>query len=91
MLVRIEDPLTVSQNYFHGRYGQVTLSAGGRMYVPLNGIDPINALTGGGMADLVARVPAASRYSYIVDGEAGYLDHALATGPLARQVAGETV
>jgi uncharacterized protein len=51
----------------------------------------INALTGGGLADLVARVPAASRYSYIFDGEAGYLDHALATGPLATQVAGVTI
>ena len=39
--------------------------------------DPINTLTGGGMANLVAaRVPAGSRYSYVFDGEAGYLDHA---------------
>jgi predicted extracellular nuclease len=34
MLVRIVSPLTVSQNYFLGRYGQATLSAGGRLYQP---------------------------------------------------------
>ena len=53
--------------------------------------DPIVTLTGGGMANLVARVPAAERYSYVFDGEAGYLDQALATGSLARQVAGVTI
>lgn len=36
MLVRINGPLTASQNYFQGRYGQVTLSAGGRLEVPTN-------------------------------------------------------
>lgn len=36
MLVRIVTPLTVSQNYFQGRYGQVTLSAEGRMEIPTN-------------------------------------------------------
>ncbi|MDP3873834.1 MAG: ExeM/NucH family extracellular endonuclease [Methyloversatilis sp.] len=36
MLVRITSPLTASQNYFQGRYGQVTLSAEGRMEIPTN-------------------------------------------------------
>jgi hypothetical protein len=36
MLVRITSPLTASQNYFLGRYGQVTLSAEGRMEIPTN-------------------------------------------------------
>ncbi len=36
MLVRIETPLTVSQNYFQGRYGQVTLAAGGRLMKATN-------------------------------------------------------
>ena len=35
MLVRFAAPLTVSQNYFQGRYGQVTLSAG-RLEKPTN-------------------------------------------------------
>ena len=34
MLVTINTPLTVSQNYFQGRYGQVTLSALGRLLKP---------------------------------------------------------
>lgn len=36
MLVRITTPMTVSQNYFQGRYGQVTLSADGRLKKPSN-------------------------------------------------------
>lgn len=36
MLVRIEGPLTVGQNYFLGRYGQLTVSAGGRLEKPTN-------------------------------------------------------
>lgn len=36
MLVRIISPMTVSQNYFQGRYGQVSLSAEGRMIKPTN-------------------------------------------------------
>ncbi|WP_029146927.1 ExeM/NucH family extracellular endonuclease [Methylophilus sp. 5] len=36
MLVRITTPMTASQNYFQGRYGQVTLSADGRMIKPTN-------------------------------------------------------
>ncbi|MDO8962283.1 MAG: ExeM/NucH family extracellular endonuclease [Methylophilus sp.] len=36
MLVRIVSPMTVSQNYFQGRYGQVSLSAQGRMIKPTN-------------------------------------------------------
>ena len=40
MLVKINGPLTASQNYFQGRYGQVTLSAGGRLEVPTNRARP---------------------------------------------------
>lgn len=36
MLVRIDAPMTVAQNYFQGRYGQVTLAAGGRLIKPTN-------------------------------------------------------
>jgi predicted extracellular nuclease len=34
MLVRFEQELTVSQTYFLGRYGQASLSAGGRLFQP---------------------------------------------------------
>jgi uncharacterized protein len=40
MLLRVNGPLTVSQNYFLGRYGQLTLSAGGRLEVPTNQLRP---------------------------------------------------
>lgn len=36
MLVRIAGPLTVSQNYFLGRYGQLTIAAGDRLEKPTN-------------------------------------------------------
>jgi len=36
MLVTVNGPLTVSQNFFQGRYGQLTLSAGGRLETPTN-------------------------------------------------------
>lgn len=53
--------------------------------------DPILTLTGAGLTDEAAQfIPAASRYSYVFDGLAGYLDHALATTSLDAQIAGAT-
>lgn len=40
MLVTLRGPLTVSQNFFLGRYGQLTLSAGGRLETPTNRYRP---------------------------------------------------
>lgn len=37
MLVTFPETLTAAQNFFQGRYGQVTISAEGRMYHPNNG------------------------------------------------------
>ncbi|MFY7940327.1 MAG: hypothetical protein ACOVOX_05400, partial [Burkholderiaceae bacterium] len=34
MLISMAGPLTVSQNFFQGRFGQVTLSVGGRLETP---------------------------------------------------------
>lgn len=36
MLVRLLGPLTVQQNYFQARYGQLTLGSGGRFETPTN-------------------------------------------------------
>ena len=36
MLVRLQGPLTVQQNHFQARYGQLTLGAGGRHETPTN-------------------------------------------------------
>ncbi|HZW05063.1 MAG TPA: ExeM/NucH family extracellular endonuclease [Anaerolineaceae bacterium] len=51
--------------------------------------DPILWLEEAGLRDLMeAYVPEPDRYSYVFDGQAGYLDHALATGHLFRQITG---
>lgn len=40
MLVTLTGPLTVQQNYFEGRFGQLTLAAGGRLETPTNRFRP---------------------------------------------------
>jgi hypothetical protein len=60
MLVRIDGPLTVSQNYFLGRYGQLTLSAGGRMETPTNAYRP-------GSAEALALADQNARSRIILD------------------------
>ncbi|PZP35817.1 MAG: hypothetical protein DI603_03360 [Roseateles depolymerans] len=40
MVVTLRGPLMAQQNYFLGRYGQVTLAAGGRVYTPTNVLRP---------------------------------------------------
>ena len=49
--------------------------------------DPVTVLTSGGLVNQVAaNVPAAERYSYVFDGTAGYLDHALSTASFSNQL-----
>ncbi|QTO45679.1 ExeM/NucH family extracellular endonuclease [Burkholderia latens] len=48
--------------------------------------DPIRLLESRGYRNLVARWIGANAYSYVYNGEAGYLDHALASLPLASHV-----
>lgn len=50
--------------------------------------DPILTLAAGGLQDQIARFNGDSDYSYVFDGEAGYLDHALASSSMAAQVTG---
>jgi predicted extracellular nuclease len=40
MLVTLQGPLTVQQNYFLGRFGELTLGAGGRLWTPTNSLRP---------------------------------------------------
>lgn len=40
MLVRLTGPFTVQQNFFQGRYGQLTLAVGGRLETPTNRFRP---------------------------------------------------
>ena len=52
--------------------------------------NPINLLTGKGFVNQIERFvrPLGMPYSYVFDGQAGYLDHALASASLSPQVAG---
>nr|WP_316641596.1 ExeM/NucH family extracellular endonuclease [uncultured Roseateles sp.] len=43
MLVTLRGPLTVQQNFFLGRYGQLTMAAGGRLSAPTNIVRPADA------------------------------------------------
>ncbi|MEU6039086.1 ExeM/NucH family extracellular endonuclease [Actinomadura sp. NPDC047616] len=54
--------------------------------------DPIKTLRAAGLASQTERfVPAAGRYSYVFDGQAGELDHVLAARSLAKRVTGATI
>ena len=52
--------------------------------------DPITTLTNQGYVDLLKQFNGAAAYSYVFDGQSGYLDHALANASLAPQVTGAT-
>ncbi len=50
--------------------------------------DPIRVFGTGGFTNLVELFGGPDAYSYVFDGQWGYLDHALASAPLVAQVAG---
>ncbi|WP_228484642.1 ExeM/NucH family extracellular endonuclease [Microbacterium cremeum] len=50
--------------------------------------DPIQALAGAGYTDLLAQFHGTDAYSYIFDGQLGYLDYALAGGDVLDEVVG---
>jgi predicted extracellular nuclease len=52
--------------------------------------DPIDALLAGGYTDLVRTFEGEFAYSFVFDGQLGYLDHALAGGGLVDEVTGAT-
>lgn len=52
--------------------------------------DPIDAIEAGGYTDLIERFIGPDAYSYVFFGQAGYLDHALATPSLTGRVTGVT-
>jgi predicted extracellular nuclease len=52
--------------------------------------DPIDVFLGAGYRDLIAEVAGPGGYSYVFAGEAGYLDHALATTELKDNVVAVT-
>lgn len=50
--------------------------------------DPIRTLTGAGYTDQIERFGGENAYSYVFDGQAGYLDHVLASASLTGQITG---
>jgi Ca2+-binding RTX toxin-like protein len=52
--------------------------------------DPILNLSNVGFVDQVARFNGQAGYSYVFDGEAGYLDHALANSSMSAQIIATT-
>lgn len=52
--------------------------------------DPVAVLEEAGFEDLVRRFEGEDAYSYVFDGQWGYLDHALASPSMAGQVTGTT-
>lgn len=53
--------------------------------------DPIMTLTAGGYTDIISHFSAGPAYTYVYKGEAGALDHALASATLLSQVKGDAV
>lgn len=53
--------------------------------------DPIDAIEGAGYVNLVRLYEGHYAYSYVFFGQAGYLDHALATPSLSSRVTGTTI
>lgn len=60
MLVTLKGPLTVQQNYFLGRFGQLTMAAGGRKQQPSNVFRP-------GSADALSLAAENARHMFILD------------------------
>jgi len=52
--------------------------------------DPIDALIAGGYTDLLSHLLGEFAYTYVFDGQLGYLDHALANDALLGEVTGVT-
>ena len=50
--------------------------------------DPVTTIEAAGYTNLVAKLSGSNAYSYVYDGQWGYLDHALATEDLSSQVTG---
>jgi uncharacterized protein len=53
--------------------------------------DPIDVLLAGGYTDLIFKYLGEEAYSYVFDGQIGYLDYALASADLLDEVTGTTV
>jgi len=85
MLVTVNGPLTVNQNYFQARFGQLTLSAGGRLEMPTNRHRP-------GAQATAQAADNASRRIVLEDGTSRQnVNPTPFTGPTGALRAGDTV
>ena len=84
---------TEQADALRGTIGSLQASAGDADVIVIGDLnaygkeDPIRDFTGNGYVDQIARFNDAG-YSYVFDGETGYLDHALATPSLSAQIVG---
>lgn len=85
MLVTLSGPLTVDQNYFQARYGQLTLSAGGRLETPTNRHRP------GAQAQALAADNAARRIVLDDGSSAQNVNPTPFTGPNGALRAGDVI
>ena len=53
--------------------------------------DPVDAIPAGRYTDLISRFQGEYAYSYVFDGQVGYLDHALSSATLTPRVTGATI
>ena len=53
--------------------------------------DPIDAILAGGYTDLIYQFLGEEAYSYVFDGQTGYLDHALASANMVGHISGATI
>ncbi len=65
MLITFPQPLTVTQNFFQGRFGQVSLASGGRLFTPTNQFPP------GSPAAIALAAENARRFLVLDDGRTG--------------------
>ncbi|HSH64383.1 MAG TPA: hypothetical protein VLB84_00975, partial [Bacteroidia bacterium] len=74
MYVQFPQTLTVSENYTLGRYGELTLSADGRNFIPTNSIDPNDDPASGTSSSGISNVAAVTAQQDLNDRRSIVLD-----------------
>jgi predicted extracellular nuclease len=93
---QVEDAVKAAFSVFFTWIATDPTNSGDRDYLIIGDLnayaqeDPIRALESAGYTNLVGQFGGINAYSYVFDGQAGYLDHALANASLASQVTGVT-
>jgi predicted extracellular nuclease len=88
MLVRLPQTMYVTEHFQLGRFGQVVLSSGGRLQQPTNVVAPGAPALALQAQNNLNKIILDDAYSYVFDGQWGYLDHALGSASILSQVTG---